>query len=89
MAHDQASASVPREPTLEMCVAYMKASGFRPSYVKQWTAYLEKHLGGPNECSFVVGLRAAIAVGAGLPLGQVKRGFRPHNCFTTHLEHRK
>lgn len=75
------TAIIPREPTLEMCIAYMKATGITPSLLKKWTEYLERNLGGPHECSFVVGLRAAIAVGSGLPLDQVKRGYRGHNCF--------
>jgi len=73
------SMAIPAEPTLEMCVAYLNAERLAPKLIKQWTEYLRKELGGPNECSFVVGLRAAIAVGAGITLEQTKR--RHHNCF--------
>jgi hypothetical protein len=69
-------ASVPREPTLDMCIAFMRARGWTPKFTAQWTNYLRRTLGTPGECAFVAGLRAAIAVGAGLPLEQVKRGHR-------------
>ncbi len=75
--------TIPREPTLEMCIAYMKAIGFSPRDIEAWKKYLEKNKGGPHECGFVGGLRAAIAVGAGFPLDQVKRGGK-HDCFKGH-----
>lgn len=59
--------SVPVEPTLLMAEAYMRAVRFSPGDIKRWMAYLQTNIGTTNECAFVTGLRAAIAVGAGRP----------------------
>jgi cation transport regulator ChaC len=71
--------TVPSEPTIEMYTAYLKAIGINPEkgYGKGLITSIRKHAGTTNEPGIVTGIRAAIAVGGGLPLDQVKRGWRP------------
>lgn len=67
------------EVTLEMCAAYLSATRLAPKVAADWMAYLKRDLGTPNECSFVVGLRAALALARGVAFEPPKH--RPHNCF--------
>jgi hypothetical protein len=63
------------EPTLEMCIAYMRALGWPKGEIDSFAKHSK--IGGPHEPGLATGLRAAIAVAAGLPLDHIKRGSRP------------
>lgn len=73
-----ARAHIPTEPTLDMCIAYMRALGYGKRELRDWTEYLRDSLGSPHECGFASALRAALHVGAGLmTVDQVIRGKEP------------
>jgi hypothetical protein len=65
--------TIPREPTLSMCVAYMRKRNFREHQIANWIEKTWPLIGTPYEPNcFVSGLRAAIEAGAGVSLEEIE-----------------
>lgn len=69
--------NLPIEPTDEMIEAAWIAIGIEPKVRKDLMSYLPRAKGTSNEPVIVCGLRAALAVANGVPLSEIKRGYRP------------
>lgn len=58
--------SVPVNPSLEMCCAFLRGQGYYDAEIEIWRAHLKRTIGTGREPAFVAGLRAAL-VEVGLP----------------------
>jgi hypothetical protein len=70
------SGPIPIEPTDELIEAALIACGLTPKFRAQTMDAVRKHRGTPNEPTVCCEVRAVLAVLNGVPLSEIKRGYR-------------